>query len=62
MNAQTDAADRALASSTGSLSDAAVESLGGDRDQPTAESVAQALAEGPWLDELMGHVGTPGCG
>jgi putative transposase len=58
MNAQTEASEAvgSWQEAGGSLSDAAVQALAAADGPVTAESLAQALTEGPWLDELMGHV------
>jgi len=42
------------------LSDDAVETLAAAEGQVSAQSLAQALADGPWLDELMDHVDSSG--
>jgi putative transposase len=55
MNTQTEASSGQVDRS-GSLSDAAVAALSSSGGPPTAESLAQALAEGPWLDDLMNQV------
>jgi putative transposase len=55
MNAQTEASTGQVELSR-SLSDAAVATLASVDGPVSAESLAQALAEGPWLDELMSHV------
>src|SRR5438552_18592292 len=56
MNAHTYAATSAENELTRSLSDAAVEALASTEGPVSAESMAQALADGPWLEELMGQV------
>lgn len=67
MNAQTHEQSLPQAEAPGStaesarrLSDAAVEGLAGADGPVNAESLAQALTEGPWLEELMGQVGEDG--
>jgi putative transposase len=55
VNTQTGASSGQVDRS-GSLSDAAVAALSSSGGPPTAESLAQALAEGPWLDDLMNRV------
>src|SRR3954471_12000764 len=55
MNAQTQPCS-APAEVSGSLSDAAVQALASSEGPVSAESLARALAEGPWLEELMHQV------
>src|SRR3954447_17325678 len=55
MNAQTQPCS-APADVSGSLSDAAVQALASSEGPVSAESLARALAEGPWLEELMHQV------
>ncbi len=57
MNTQTQAqSSSSQAESARRLSDAAVEGLGSRTGPVSAESLAQALTDGPWLDELMDQV------
>jgi|tagenome__1003787_1003787.scaffolds.fasta_scaffold20774973_1 putative transposase len=56
MQAPTEASSARSELSGGSLSRAAVGALASSDGPLTAESLAQALTEGPWLDELMSHV------
>jgi len=67
MNTQTHTQPQApgsssVADSVRRLSDAAAESLASRRGPVSAESLARALTDGPWLDELMSHVNADGSG
>jgi putative transposase len=58
MNAQTEPVS--AGTELPGLSDAAVQALTSTDGPVSAESLASALSDGPWLDELMGHVDRSG--
>lgn len=58
--AHDEPADSAESEAVRRLSEAAIAGLSARRGPVSAESLAQALTEGPWLDELMDQVNGSG--